>query len=220
VNTPINHRIGTVGKTLPNLEVRIAEDGEILVKGPSVFKGYWNRPEETKAALVDGWFKTGDIGNIDADGYLSVTDRKRDLIKTSGGKFIAPQPIENSLKLNPLVGIAAILGDRRKFPAVMISPNFILLEEWARENDVPCASPVELIASPKVQALYEGIVEGINGNLARFEKLKRVLVVADEFTADNGVLTPTLKLKRRVIEERYKKQIDELYAQAEATPVP
>jgi long-chain acyl-CoA synthetase len=220
VNTPINHRIGTVGKTLPNLEVRIAEDGEILVKGPSVFKGYWNRPEETKAALVDGWFKTGDIGNIDADGYLSVTDRKKDLIKTSGGKFIAPQPIENSLKLSPLVGIAAILGDRRKFPAVMISPNFVLLEEWARKNDVPFGSRSELIANPKVQALYEGIVEGINGNLARFEKLKRVLLVADEFTADNGVLTPTMKLKRRVIEERYRKQIDELYAQAEAAAVP
>jgi len=220
VNTPINHRIGTVGKTLPNLEVRIAEDGEILVKGPSVFKGYWNRPEETKAALVDGWFKTGDIGNIDADGYLSVTDRKKDLIKTSGGKFIAPQPIENSLKLSPLVGIGAILGDRRKFPAVMISPNFALLEEWARENNIPFTSRVDLIANPKVQALYEGIVEGINGNLARFEKLKRVLLVADEFTPDNGVLTPTMKLKRRVIEERYKKQIDELYAQAEATAVP
>ena len=220
VNTPANHRIGTVGKILPNLEVRIAEDGEILVKGPSVFKGYWNRPEETKAALVDGWFKTGDIGNIDADGYLSVTDRKKDLIKTSGGKFIAPQPIENSLKLNPLVGIAAILGDRRKFPAVMISPNFGPLEEWARENEIPFTSRAELIANPKVQALYEGIVEGINGNLARFEKLKRVLVVADEFTADNGVLTPTMKLRRRVIEDRYRKQIDELYAQAEATAVP
>jgi long-chain acyl-CoA synthetase len=219
VNTPINHRIGTVGKTLPNLEVRIAEDGEILVKGPSVFKGYWNRPEETKAALVDGWFKTGDIGNIDADGYLSVTDRKKDLIKTSGGKFIAPQPIENSLKLSPLVGTAAILGDRRKFPAVMVSPNFTLLEDWARENNIPFSSRAELIANPKIQELYEGIVEGINGNLARFEKLKRVLLVADEFTADNGVLTPTMKLKRRVIEERYKKQIDELYAQAEATTV-
>ncbi len=219
VNTPINHRIGTVGKILPNLEVRIAEDGEILVKGPSVFKGYWNRPEETKAALEDGWFKTGDIGNIDADGYLSVTDRKKDLIKTSGGKFIAPQPIENSLKLSPLVGTAAILGDRRKFPAVMVSPNFALLEEWARENDVSFTSRAELIADPKVLALYEGIVEGINGNLARFEKLKRVLLVADEFTADNGALTPTMKLRRRVIEDRYKKQIDELYAQAEATAV-
>lgn len=220
VNTPANHRIGTVGKILPNLEVRIAEDGEILVRGPSVFKGYWNRPEETKAALLDGWFKTGDIGNIDADGYLSVTDRKKDLIKTSGGKFIAPQPIENSMKLNPLVGVAAILGDRRRFPAVMISPNFVALESWAKENNIPFISRAELIAHPKVQALYEGIVEGINGSLARFEKLKRVLVVADEFTADNGALTPTMKLRRRVIEDRYRRQIDELYAQADAATAP
>jgi long-chain acyl-CoA synthetase len=220
VNTPDNHRIGTVGKILPNLEVRIAEDGEIMVRGPSVFKGYWNRPEETKAALENGWFKTGDIGTIDADGYLSVTDRKKDLIKTSGGKFIAPQPVENSLKLNPLVGVAAILGDKRKFAAVIVSPNFSLLEEWARENEVPFSSRADLIANPKVQALYGGIVEGINQNLARFEKLKRVLLVADEFTADNGAMTPTLKLRRRVIEDRYRKQIDELYAQAEATTVP
>ena len=220
VNTPINHRIGTVGKTLPNIEVRIAEDGEILVKGPSVFKGYWNRPDETKAALDDGWFKTGDIGNIDADGYLSVTDRKKDLIKTSGGKFIAPQPIENALKLNPYVGVAAILGDRRKFPAVMISPNFVQLEAWARENGVEFSSRAALVGDPKVQALYEGVAEEINQNLARFEKLKRVLLVADEFTADNGALTPTLKLRRRVIEERYKQQIDDLYAQAEAEAVP
>jgi long-chain acyl-CoA synthetase len=220
VNTPINHRIGTVGKTLPNLEVRIAEDGEILVRGPSVFKGYWNRPEETKAALVDGWFKTGDIGNIDADGYLSVTDRKKDLIKTSGGKFIAPQPIENSLKLNSFVGVAAILGERRKFPAVMISPNFGRLEDWARANHIPFSTRAELVANPKVQALYEEIVEGINQNLARFEKLKRVLVVEDEFTPENGVLTPTLKLRRRVVEERYRHQIDDLYTQAESAPVP
>jgi long-chain acyl-CoA synthetase len=225
VNTPVNHRIGTVGKILPNLEVRIAEDGEILVKGPSVFKGYWNRPEETTNAFVDasikdGWFKTGDIGNIDADGYLSVTDRKKDLIKTSGGKFIAPQPIENSLKVNPLVGIAAILGDRRKFASVMVSPNFAALEEWARENEITFTSRAELVANPKVQALYEGIVEGINGNLARFEKLKRVMLVPDEFTADNGALTPTMKLRRRVIEERYRKQIDAMYAQADVAPAP
>lgn len=219
VNTPVNHRIGTVGKILPNIEVRIAEDGEILVCGPSVFKGYWNRPEETKAALEDGWFKTGDIGNIDADGYLSVTDRKKDLIKTSGGKFIAPQPIENALKLNPYVGVAAILGDRRKFPAAMISPNFARLEEWARANGIPFSSRAELITNQKVQSLYEGVVEEQNQNLARFEKLKRVMLVPDEFTADNGALTPTLKLRRRVIEERYKQQIDELYAQAEATTV-
>ncbi len=220
VNTPINHRIGSVGKTLPNLDVRIAEDGEILVRGPSVFKGYWKKPDETNAALIDGWFKTGDIGNIDADGYLSVTDRKKDLIKTSGGKFIAPQPIENSLKLNPLVGVAAIVGDRRKFASVIISPNFTLLEEWARTNNVTFSTRDELVADPRIQSLYEEIIEGVNENLARFEKLKRVILVSDEFTADNGALTPTLKLRRRVIEDRYRRQIDELYAQAELTVAP
>jgi long-chain acyl-CoA synthetase len=219
LNTPKNHRIGTVGQVMPNLEVRIAEDGEILVRGPSIFSGYWNRPEETKAAFVDGWFRTGDIGNLDADGFLSVTDRKKDLIKTSGGKFIAPQPIENSLKLNPLVGVAAILGDKRKFASVLVSPSFSALEEWAHANEIPFSSRAELVANTKVQALYEGIVEGINQNLARFEKLKRVLLVADEFSVDNGAFTPSLKLRRRVIEERYRKQIDELYAQGETSPV-
>jgi long-chain acyl-CoA synthetase len=217
VNTPVNHRIGTVGKILPNIEVCIAEDGEILVRGPSVFKGYWNRPEETQNAFQDGWFKTGDIGYIDADGYLSVTDRKKELIKTSGGKFIAPQPIENSLKLNPLIGTAAIIGDKHKFAFVIVSPNFPALEGWARANDVVFSSRAELVANPQVQVLYDGIVEEVNQNLARFEKLKRVLLVPDEFTADNGALTPTLKLRRRVIEERYRRQIDELYAQAEST---
>jgi long-chain acyl-CoA synthetase len=217
VNSPAHHRIGTVGRILPNLEVRIAEDGEILVRGPSVFKGYWNRPEETQMAFEDGWFKTGDIGHLDSDGYLSVTDRKKELIKTSGGKFIAPQPIENSLKLNPLVGSAAIIGDKRKFAFVILSPNFALLEQWALENHVSFSSRAELVASPKVQALYERLVEEINKNLARFEKLKRVLVVPDEFTAENGALTPTMKLRRRVIDERYRSQIDELYAQAEST---
>ncbi|MGA7660556.1 MAG: long-chain fatty acid--CoA ligase [Candidatus Sulfotelmatobacter sp.] len=219
VNSPIHHRIGTVGKILPNLEVRIAEDGEILVRGPSVFKGYWNRPEETQNAFLDGWFKTGDIGRIDVDGYLSVTDRKKELIKTSGGKFIAPQPIENSLKLNALVGTAAIIGDKRKFAFVLISPNFALLEDWARSNNIAFSSRAELVANAKVRALYDGIVEEINKSLARFEKLKRVLLVPDEFTADNGALTPTLKLRRRVVEDRYRRQIDDLYAQAESTTV-
>jgi long-chain acyl-CoA synthetase len=219
VNTPVNHRIGTVGKVLPNLEVRIAEDGEILVRGPSVFQGYWNRPEDTQNAFVDGWFKTGDIGNLDADGFLSVTDRKKELIKTSGGKFIAPQPIENSLKLNPLVGVAAVLGDKRKFACVLISPNFALLEEWARTNGIAFLSRAELVANPQVRVLYENIVERVNKNLARFETLKRVVVVPDEFSADNGALTPTLKLRRRVVEERYRSQIDDVYAQAETTSI-
>ena len=134
VNTPGAHKLGTVGKPLGNVEVRIADDGEILARGPSVFQGYWKRPDETADAFVDGWFKTGDIGNLDADGFLSVTDRKKDLIKTSGGKFIAPQPIENSLKHNALVAEAVVLGDKRKFPAVLIAPYFPLLEDWARNN--------------------------------------------------------------------------------------
>lgn len=220
LNTPVNHKMGTTGKTMPNLEVRIADDGEILVRGPSIFKGYWNRPEETRAALSEGWFKTGDIGNIDADGYLSVTDRKKDLIKTSGGKFIAPQPIENSLKLNNLVGVPAILGDKRKFAMVIISPNFPALEAWAKTNCIEFSSRQDLVANPRVQSMYEGIVEDLNRNMARFEKLKRVMVVPDEFTAESGALTPTLKLRRRVIEDRYRKQIDELYAEAEEATVP
>lgn len=220
VNTPIDHRIGTVGKPLGNIEVKIADDGEILVRGPSVFHGYWKRPDETAAAFVDGdWFKTGDIGNLDADGYLSVTDRKKDLIKTSGGKFIAPQPIENSLKHNALVGEAVVLGDKRKFPAVMISPYFPLLEDWARNNEVPFASRADLVAHPKVQALYEGIVEDLNTNLARFEKLKKTILIAEEFSADNGTLTHTMKLRRRAIEDRYRKLIDDMYAHAESVPV-
>jgi long-chain acyl-CoA synthetase len=219
VNTPHDHRIGTVGKPLGNVEVRIADDGEILVRGPSVFKSYWKRPEETENAFVDGWFKTGDIGNLDVDGYLSVTDRKKDLIKTSGGKFIAPQPIENSLKHNALIGEAVVLGDKRKFPAVLISPYFPLLEDWARTNQITFASRADLVANPKVQALYDGIVEDLNRNLARFEKLKKVVLIPEEFSADNGTLTHTMKLRRRAIEDRYRSVIDEMYIQAESVSV-
>jgi long-chain acyl-CoA synthetase len=215
VNTPRAHKLGTVGKPLLNLEVRIAEDGEVLVRGPSVFIGYWNRPEETKNACVDGWFKTGDIGRIDDDGFLSITDRKKDLIKTSGGKFIAPQPIESCIKLNYLVGTAVVVGDRRKFPAVIISPHFPALEEWAHANNVVFSSRQELVANAKVQALYEEIVADANNKLARFEKLKKVLVVPDEFSADNGTLTHTMKLRRRIVEERYRELIEEMYDSAE-----
>ena len=215
VNTPQAHKIGTVGKPLPNLEVRIAEDGEVLVRGPSVFKQYWNKVKETQGAFVDGWFKTGDIGNLDADGFLSITDRKKDLIKTSGGKFIAPQPIENSLKHNVLIAEAVVLGEKHKFPSVLIAPNFPLLEEWARSHELAFASRQELVAHPEVRAVYEGIVDDLNRNMARYEKLKRVLLVADEFSAENGALTASMKLRRRVVEERYRRQIEEMYEQAE-----
>jgi long-chain acyl-CoA synthetase len=219
VNTPGAHKLGTVGKPLGNVEVRIEEDGEILVRGPSVFKAYWKRPTETDNAFVDGWFKTGDIGNIDADGFLSVTDRKKDLIKTSGGKFIAPQPIENSLKHNALVAEAIIVGDKRKFPAVLIAPYFPLLEDWAHNHQIVFSSRAQLIQHPDVQALYDSIVQEINQNLARFEKLKRAILLPDEFTPQDGMLTHSMKVRRRAVEERYRHLIDEVYAHAEAAPV-
>jgi long-chain acyl-CoA synthetase len=215
VNTPQSHKLGTVGKPVPNIEVRIAGDGEVLVRGPSVFKGYWNRPEETREAFIEGWFKTGDIGQVDDEGYLSITDRKKDLIKTSGGKFIAPQPIENSLKLNPLIGTAVVIGDRRKFPAVLIAPHFPILEDWARAHHIDFASRPALVANARVQALYEGIVEELNQNLARYEKMKRVLLLSEELSAADGTMTHTFKIRRRGIEERYRAVIDEMYAKAE-----
>jgi long-chain acyl-CoA synthetase len=215
INNPRAHKLGTVGRPLDNVQVQIADDQEILVRGPSVFRAYWNRPDETRGAFVDGWFKTGDIGMLDEEGFLTVTDRKKDLLKTSGGKFIAPQPVENLLKLNPLIGTAVVVGDRRKFASVIIAPCFPLLEEWARANNIKFSSRKSLVANPKVEALYENIVGEVNRGLARYETLKRILLVPDEFTAHDGTLTPTLKLRRRAIEERYREQIDELYEEAE-----
>ncbi len=219
INTPRAHKLGTVGRPLANVEVQIAHDSEILVRGPSIFRAYWNRPDETRDAFMDGWFKTGDIGNLDEDGFLSVTDRKKDLLKTSGGKFIAPQPVENSLKLNALIGTAVVLGDRRKFASVIISPAFPLLEQWARANHVHFSSRQELVSHPKVRTLYEDIVREVNRGLARYETLKKILLVPDEFSTMDGSLTPTLKLRRKTIEERYRQQIDDLYREAETSVV-
>jgi long-chain acyl-CoA synthetase len=211
LNSPLAHKLGTVGRPLANVEVRIASDSEILVRGPSVFRGYWNQPEETNNCFVDGWFKTGDIGEIDEHGFLAVTDRKKDLLKTSGGKFVAPQPIENSLKLNSLIASAVVLGDRRKFPSVIIAPQFALLEEWARANHVLCASRDELVANAKVVALYEDMVERVNRNLGRHEMLKKILLIPDEFTAADGSMTASMKIRRRVVEQRYSQQIAKMY---------
>ncbi len=214
INTPQHHRIGTVGRPLENVEVRIAEDGEILTRGPSIFASYWNLPEETRNAFVDGWFKTGDIGEIDADGFLSVTDRKKDLIKTAGGKFVAPQPIESALKANPLVGQAVVVGDRRRFAIVIIAPHFPVLEDWARANGIVFASQEQLVAEPKVKALYDGIVADVNQKLAQFETLKRVLLVPEEFTIAGGTMTPSQKVRRRFVEEKYRREIDAIYEEA------
>jgi len=215
VNNPGAHKLGTVGKPLSNIQIRIADDGEILVRGPSIFKGYWKNSEETANAFTDGWFKTGDIGSLDDDGFLSVTDRKKDLIKTSGGKFIAPQPLENALKHSALITEAVVIGDKRKFPAVLIVPYFRLLEDWAHAHEVSFSGHTELVSHPKVQSLYEGIVEELNRNLARFERLKKIILLSEEFTVADGSLTASMKLRRRVVEERYRQRIDAMYREAE-----
>ena len=215
VNTPAEHRLGSVGKPLCNVQVRIAEDGEILVKAPSVFQGYWHKPLETELAFIDGWFRTGDIGKLDEDGYLYVTDRKKDLIKTSGGKFIAPQPIENALKHNPLVAEAVVVGDKKKFPAVLIFPNFAALEAKAAEKGMTFSSRGELVELAPVRARYAEIVDEINHPLAQFEKLKAFRLVAEELSAASGTLTASLKLRRRAIEEQFKGKIEEIYGAEE-----
>jgi long-chain acyl-CoA synthetase len=210
-NTFDGYRIGTVGEVIPNLELRLASDGELEVRGTSVFAGYWDKPEATaKEYTEDGWFKTGDIAKLE-DGFLSITDRKKELIKTSGGKYIAPQPIEGKLKADALVGQAALLGDTRKFAAVLISPNFPALERWAGENGIGTKDPAELVNDPKVQKLYEGIVKKVNAGLEHHETIKKVGVVAEEWTVETGELTPSMKLKRRVILEKYKDKIDAMY---------
>ena len=215
VNTPGAHRIGSVGKPLGNVEVRIADDGEILARGPSVFRSYWNKPDETRKAFVDGWFKTGDIGRLDEDGFLYVTDRKKDLLKTSGGKFIAPQPIEGSLKHHPWIAEAVVVGDRRKFPSVLIFPDFATLETHAWQQGLQFSSREELVHLPEIQGRYAGIVSAQNEGLAQFEKLKKFCIVPDELSPANGTLTASLKLRRRVIEERYRGQIEAMYEEAE-----
>jgi long-chain acyl-CoA synthetase len=213
LNYPKTHRIGTVGQKMPNVEVRIAPDGEVEVKGPSIFKGYWKKERETAEVFTeDGWFKTGDIGKLDAEGYLSITDRKKELLKTSGGKLIAPQPIENKLKANSLVSNAAMVGDGHKFVCVLISPNFGALEGWAKGQGINAGDHAALVKDERVVKAYQGIVDQVNGGLAPYESMKRVRLVAEEWSVEEGTLTPSMKLKRRVVEKKYAKEIDEFYA--------
>jgi len=206
------YRIGSVGKLLPNVQCRIAEDGEVEIKGPAVFVSYWQKRDQTSEAFtMDGWFKTGDIGRMDEDGFLYITDRKKELIKTSGGKFIAPQPIENKLKSNVLIAQAAMVGDKRKFAGVILSPNFEALVTWARANAIDATSRAVLVHDARVVAQYKKIVDGVNASLASYETIKRLHVVHDEWSIETGELTPSLKLKRRVILERYADQIAAFY---------
>jgi long-chain acyl-CoA synthetase len=212
LNTPITHRIGSIGKRVSNVEVKLGSDGELLVRGPSVFSGYWQKPEMTTEAFdSDGWFHTGDIAHIDSDGFVFITDRKKELLKTSGGKMVAPQPIENKLKNSIFVAQAALVGDKHKFVSVLISPNFVALEEWAHHRGIESTNRAELVADSRVVALYARIVREVNASLANFETLKRFHVVADEWTQETGELTPSMKLKRRVITEKYASLIGALY---------
>jgi long-chain acyl-CoA synthetase len=213
LNTPQKNRIGTVGPVLSNVEVRFAADGELEARGPSVFKGYWNKPEETAETFTeDGWLKTGDIGNIDGEGFLSITDRKKELLKTSGGKLIAPQPIENKLKAQVLVGNAALVGDKHKFACVLISPNFVALEGWAKVHGITAGDRKALVKDAQVLARYQRVVNEVNATLAPFETIKRVAVVADEWSIETDELTPSMKLKRRVVEKKYAAEIAAFYA--------
>ena len=212
LNSPVAHRLGSVGKLLPNVQGALAEDGELLVKGPAVFRGYWGRPPATDEAFdSEGWFRTGDIARFDDDGFLYVTDRKKELLKTSGGKLVAPQPLENRLKANLLVAQAALVGDRHKFVSALISPNFAALEEWASAHGIRAGSRRELVVDARVQTEYQKIIDHVNAELANFETIKRFRLVAEEWLLETGELTPSLKLKRRVIAERYAQEIAEFY---------
>jgi long-chain acyl-CoA synthetase len=213
VNTPSHHRIGTVGRPIAATEERIAEDGEILVRGRQIMKGYYRDEAATSAVIdQDGWFHTGDIGEIDADGYLRITDRKKELIKTAGGKYVAPQPLENAIKQSRYIAEAVLLGDRRPFPIVLVVPNFENLQAWAGQQGAGGSDPQALAADPRVIRFMEQEVERRVESFARHEKPKKVLVMSREFSIDEGEITPTLKVKRRVVEEKHRERIEALYS--------
>jgi long-chain acyl-CoA synthetase len=210
-NTFDNLRFGTVGKPIPGVEVKIAPDGEILARGPNIMKGYYKKEEETREALEGGWLRTGDIGHLDADGFLVITDRKKDLIVTSGGKNVAPQPIENVLKQNPLIANAVVIGGSRKFIAALIVPDFEKLEEYAKGKGIGYINRGDLIRNESVVRFLLEEVDRSTPNLAPYEKVKRIAVLDRDFEIEKGEITPTLKVKRNIVEEKYKELIDSLY---------
>lgn len=217
LNTFENFRIGTVGKPVPSTQVRIAADGEIQVRGPQVMKGYFNRPQATTECIdADGWFSTGDIGVIDQDGFLTITDRKKDIIVTAGGKNVAPQPIENRLKTHPLVEQVVMIGDKRKYCSLLVVPDFRVLEAWARGQGISFATREALVKDPRVIAYAESEILGSLGDLASFERPKKIALLPHDLTVENGFLTPSLKVKRRVVQERLDAVIDRLYVEEAA----
>jgi long-chain acyl-CoA synthetase len=207
-------KFGTAGKPIPNCEIKIAPDGEILARGPMIMKGYFKKPEATAEAIEkDGYFHTGDIGFLDNEGYLHITDRKKDLIVTAGGKNIAPQPIENSLKMNRYVEQVAMIGDKKPYCVALVVPKFEAIESYAKQNNIAYKNRRELVDHPRIVELIQNAIDSINATLAKYETIKKIKILPNEFTQETGELTPTLKVKRRVIMEKYKDIIEELYAQ-------
>jgi long-chain acyl-CoA synthetase len=219
-NYPKN-RVGSSGKPIPNVLIGIAPDGEILAKGPCIMQGYYKSPEATREVIgEDGWFHTGDIGYLDADNYLFITDRKKDLLKTAAGKFVAPQPIENALKTSPYISNAMVVGDQRKFVVALLVPNPVTVESKAAEQGIAFASTKEMVGHPWVRKLIEDEVARLTAHLAQWETIKRFALLPDDFTFDNGGLTFTMKLKRRVVEQKYRDVIAQLYVDvAEPRPI-
>ncbi|MDD8014448.1 MAG: long-chain fatty acid--CoA ligase [Acidobacteriota bacterium] len=211
VNTLDFMRFGTVGKTLPGVEVKIAADGEILTRGPNVMKGYYKKDVETRDAFDDGWFKTGDIGRVDEDGFLVITDRKKDLIVTSGGKNVAPQPIENILKTVPYIQTAVVIGDRKRFVSALIVPDFEKLEDYAKAAGIAFSDRRDLVRNEQVVNFIKGEVDRSTTSLASYEKIKRIALLDREFEIEKDEITPSLKVKRNNIENRYKELIDAIY---------
>jgi long-chain acyl-CoA synthetase len=201
-----------VGKPVASVEVRLAEDGEILVRGSSVMKGYFGMRSETEKAFVDGWFHTGDVGELDSDGFLKITDRKKDLIVTSGGKNVAPQPIECRLRTIPYFDNVVLVGDGRKFIAALVVPNYDALENLARAHGVTYDDLAELTQNREIYALAMADIDRVTADLADYEKVRRIVFLDGQFTIEGGELTPTLKVRRTAIEQRYKTEIDRLYA--------
>jgi long-chain acyl-CoA synthetase len=215
VNTFQHHRLGTVGLAIPEVEIRIAPDGEIITRGPNVMCGYFNKPEATAEAIdEEGWFHTGDIGMLDADGFLSITDRKKDLIVTAGGKNIAPQPIENLAKTSKFVATAVMIGDRRPFPVMLVVPNATQVKGWADHKGLPDGDLEQLLGMPEVRQKIEREVRMTLRDLAQFEMPKKLLLLPREFTVEAGELTPTLKVRRRVVEQRHRAAIEALYIES------
>jgi long-chain acyl-CoA synthetase len=211
VNRPEKVKFGTVGPPVKNVEVKIAADGEIMLKGPNIMKGYWKDEAGTAEVIKDGWFYTGDIGVIDADGYLKITDRKKHIIVTSGGKNIAPLPIENMILDSPYVDQVMIVGEKRPFLIALIVPDFLKLRDFAAEHHLKAANTKELVASKEVLQIYEKLLKSISRQLATHEKVRKFLLVEEPFSIENGMMTPTLKLKRKEIISKYSAEIDNLY---------